>query len=439
MTITSIQDRVISSVVISPTNVSAMDLAARLLMCAFANCTILDEVLCELQEWNTFGPVGGLAPLFNCTRRSVEWFAASIGHAHVGALSAWAIYDGMTANLIQSEVTFRQSQTVHSLNLMGGALPPHGAPVALVYAVNSSAAPTVLNLSAFTPGESRNISLCSGAWFGLASTGLPAAAHLYFVSGDKVRLEVAAPQSADWFRVMAPMEQLNVVPGERYRLELFAAGLAVNMGLSKPSDLLAIRNYLVSPSGLRVMRGERVRPELGVLRVLPDIYSAVVTVPRPPAAVLPASAASGTILALTVPLQKNWTAGLWQLEGYTIGFYHSDVHTDVNTERCLYTALGLDDFGEAHVPLFVGRANRTHVVVGHPVIAQATDGSSEGAFNSLRIQVTHVNEWPHVWHVAVNNPTDEPINAVISQNMNLPGLEVSTQRLVLSPGEYRVL
>jgi hypothetical protein len=380
--------------------------------------------------------------------------------ACAGALSAWAIDDGMVANIIQSDVTFRQSQTVHSLTLMGGALPPDGGPVELVYAVNNSAAAATLNLSAFNPGESRNISMGAGAWFGLTSTGSPAAAHLYIVSGDDVRLEVSAP-TGDWFRLMAPMEEKPVLPGDRYGLELFVAGLAVNMGVSKPSELLAIRNYLVSPVGLQVMRGQRVRPELGVLRVLPDMHSAVVSVPRPPATALPATAVAGTILPLVVPLQRNWTAGLWQLEGYTLGWYHSTpTESDVSTsthggdpataesatpraaasaERCLYTALGLDDFGEAHVPLFVGRASRTHVVVGHPVIAQALDGSSEGAFNSLRIQVTHVNELPHVWHVAVNNPTDEPITAVLSQNMDLPGLQLSAQRLVLAPGEYRVL
>ena len=365
----------------------------------------------------------------------------------------------MVANVIQSDVTFRQSQTVHSLTLMSGALPPDGGPVELVYAVNSSAAAATLNLSALNSGQSRNITMGAGAWFGLISTGSPAAGHLYIVSGNDVRLEVSAP-TGDWFRVMAPIEEKRVLPGDHYRLELFAAGLAVNMGLSKPSELLAIRNYLVSPVGLQVMRGQRVHPELGVLRILPDMHSAVVTVPRPPAKALPATAAVGIILPLVVPLQRNWTAGLWQLEGYSLGWYQSNMETNVNTsthggdkatvitaapraaasaERCLYTALGLDDFGEAHVPLFVGRASRTHVVVGHPVIAQALDGSSEGALNSLRIQVTHVNELPHVWYVAVNNPTDEPITAVLSQNMDLPGLQLSTQRLVLAPGEYRVL
>ena len=409
------------------------------------------QIVCDLQEWNTFGPIDGPAQLLNCTRRSIEWFAASIGHAHVGALSAWAIDDGMVANLIQSDLTFRKNQTVHSLSLMSDALPPDGGPVELVYALNSSNAPSTLNLSSFSAGESRNITLCAGAWFGLSSSGSPAAAHLYFVSGDDVRLDVAAPGTNDWFRITAPLEDEVVLAGDRYAFEMFAAGLAVNMGVSRSSDLLAIRNYVCNPPGLQIMRGRRVRQDLGVLRVVPDLHSVAISVPRPPVGALPAAAVAGTILAATVPLQRNWSAGLWQLHGYSLGWYHSHAGnaslrsmaniTDQNTttEICLYTALGLDHFGEAHVPLYVGRADRTHVVIGHPVIAQALDGSSEGAFNSLRIQVTHVNELPQVWHVAVNNPTDETITAVLSQNMDLPGLQVSTQNLVLAPGEYRVL
>jgi|EP01046_Picozoa_sp_COSAG06_P006453 hypothetical protein len=126
----------------------------------------------------------------------------------------------MVTNLIQSDLTFRQSLMVQSLTLMGAALPPirpgAGAPVALVYAENSSAAATTLNLSAFQPGESHNLSLHAGSWFGVTSSS-PAAAHLYFVSGDAVRLEVAAPASGDWFRVMAPVEGRNVQAGDRYR------------------------------------------------------------------------------------------------------------------------------------------------------------------------------------------------------------------------------
>jgi len=36
-----------------------------------------------------------------------------------------------------------------------------------------------------------------------------------------------------------------------------------------------------------------------------------------------------------------------------------------------------------------------------------------GHAGSLRIQVTHVNEQPHRWHVAVQNPTEAPISARI--------------------------
>jgi hypothetical protein len=41
--------------------------------------------------------------------------------------------------------------------------------------------------------------------------------------------------------------------------------------------------------------------------------------------------------------------------------------------------------------------------------------------------------------VDVNNPTDVPITTVLSQNMNLPGLQFPNTNVTLAPGEYRVL
>ena len=47
----------------------------------------------------SFGPIAGPAPLLNCTRRSVEWMAASISHPKVGALIDWQVADGMAVNV----------------------------------------------------------------------------------------------------------------------------------------------------------------------------------------------------------------------------------------------------------------------------------------------------------------------------------------------------
>ena len=72
-------------------------------------------------------------------------------------------------------------------------------------------------------------------------------ASIFRLSGD-VRLEVAAPQSGDWFRIMAPTEQLDVVPGDPYRLEMFAAELAA--AWASPS-LVSFRRFETALSHVR--------------------------------------------------------------------------------------------------------------------------------------------------------------------------------------------
>ena len=192
-------------------------------------------------EWNTFGPIGGLPRLINCTRRAVEWFAASIGHPKIGPLSAWATGDGMAANLIISEVTkysdqhldmtgiylpyhaidfilreqvtFRAKLQVESLEMMGGALPPSVEPVFIAYSNDSSAVqPSVANLTALG-AASLTLSLQRGGWFGLWST-TPAAAHLYFNTGPTdLLIKVMAPSTGtQWFRIFAPYPSGQEVP-----------------------------------------------------------------------------------------------------------------------------------------------------------------------------------------------------------------------------------
>ena len=100
-------------------------------------------------------------------------------------------------------------------------------------------------------------------------------------------------------------------------------------------------------------------------------------------------------------------AGLFQLQGWSLGHYYN--YSQPGRNR--YTALGLDDFGAAQVPLYVGRADTTHVVVGHPVVATGV-GASE-----LRIYVTRLNEQPlpSSWHVSVNNPTETMMTAAVQK------------------------
>jgi hypothetical protein len=168
------------------------------------------QIVCTaIHQWGTFGPIAGLAPLMNCTRRSVEWFPASIGHPKVGALFDWAVADGQATNIVESEIIFRKALTVDSLMVLGGALTlvPPPRTMWMVFAENASAPPTTLNLSAVP--ATRALALAAGGWFGLVSP-VDSAAHVYIVSGDPVRLEVSAPSAGPWLSVMAPLENKTV-------------------------------------------------------------------------------------------------------------------------------------------------------------------------------------------------------------------------------------
>ncbi len=104
----------------------------------------------------------------------------------------------------------------------------------------------------------------------------------------------------------------------------------------------------------------------------------------------------------------------------------------------MYRPLGVDREGRAYVPLYISQALRTHVVVGHPVVA------SEGG-KSLFIQVTPLNGPPLAedgtlrWHVSVNNPTGETVTATLRRRIDLPGLQFEKREVTLEPGGRRIL
>jgi len=88
------------------------------------------------------------------------------------------------------------------------------------------------------------------------------------------------------------------------------------------------------------------------------------------------------------------------------------------------------------VPLYVSKHLNTHVLVGHPIVADA-------AGQELFLEVTQLsngtNDKPARWHVAVNNPLDTPVTTTLRQTMPIPGLEFATREITVQPGEYQVL
>jgi len=132
---------------------------------------------------------------------------------------------------------------------------------------------------------------------------------------------------------------------------------------------------------------------------------------------------------MTLPVQvrglnPRWSAGVWQVEGYTTG-YAGDGH-----DR--WRALAVDSDGYARVPLFVSRASVTELHMGHPIVAR-------GAGRDLFIHVTRLGDKPFRWHVSVNNPTDHVIRTTLSPGLPLPGLQVPSTPLNLAPGAYQTI
>ena len=92
--------------------------------------------------------------------------------------------------------------------------------------------------------------------------------------------------------------------------------------------------------------------------------------------------------------------------------------------------LGVDNANTTAAPLYVGLAPKTHVRIGHPVIA-----TGKGA-EEIFIQVTHlrVTNGTALYHVAVNNPTATTLTVQLSASF--PEVKLAPQAVTLRPGEH---
>ena len=97
-----------------------------------------------------------------------------------------------------------------------------------------------------------------------------------------------------------------------------------------------------------------------------------------------------------------------------------------------YRGVGMDFAGNAYIPLYPDKAEKTHILAGHPI-------SADERGKDLTINVMHIFDNPHQWHIAVNNTTDKPITTTLKQSMDLPALEFGEMDITLQPGEHRVL
>ena len=141
-------------------------------------------------------------------------------------------------------------------------------------------------------------------------------------------------------------------------------------------------------------------------------------------------------------LQPRWTVGLFQDAGFPGAGNHYDQWKDWQghckdwTVGChLYTVLGLDAFNATAAPLYVGRAAKTHIRIGHPVVA--TGSRVEEVF----IQVTHIRkrDGKTVFHVALNNPTAQMLTIKLHASFPEVQLQPEARTVTLRPGEHLVV
>ena len=349
--------------------------------------------------------------------------------------AAWSTSSGCNAALFRGSITFKEDLEVerlrwgHEESWIGGLRLLRNAhwfdqrPMRLVLSQGGEVReidPTEVNLWG-SPGYFEMNDLDHGDWFAFYSPE-DSNSHLFVNRGGALQIGVIRPPSYEWVSVWAKLDSPAFSAGQEYDYELFSVGYPLDVPVNDPEVFAEAVAYLEGPEGFELSRGRRIESP-GLIELEVDNHGVELSVPRP-------GHENHLILPVLINgFNRRWSTGLWQIDGYVKGDYGSGQNR--------YRPVGLDLDGRAYVPLHVNLADRSHVVVGHPV--KADDRGRD-----LFIQVTALSggtdvESTYRWYVAVNNPTDEPITTVLSRNINLPDLNFGTREITLASGEHRVL
>ncbi len=384
--------------------------------CRMVSNRVLIEGVPQGNPWSAFGPLEP-SPLCDLWA-SHTYFDQYLTGVMPNAYGAPGVFEGPLASLFTEEFTFKKEVILNRLRIWHSGWRKKNIGQSVILATGKGALiRDVMDLTDL-PEKTRSMKIDTGEWFGLFSSQL-SNTHLFINRGAPAVLE-ANPQGAYWLQLYLDLNNKPVKAGDRFDTEIFAMTWPMNQQISNARGLADAVTYLENPAGLVLSRGKTGPKTGGLLEFLPENGSVELSIPKSERPIVVPVRVSG--------LNKRWTAGLYQIDGYRTHYYSKG--------NSGWRALGLDFDGRAYVPLYVSMAPKTQVMIGQPVVADA-------AGNELFIQVTRLNDGidgnPPLWHMSVNNPTDKPVTSILKRAMEIPGLDFTEEKVTLNPGEYRVL
>lgn len=374
---------------------------------------VYDPMIPHVNPWHTYGPIDP-SLLLGAVRQYTEYNRPLSGVRGTG----WGAIGDRTGAVVANfkcDVTFKQGLTVNQLTLIQSNWYP---PRPNIFLITGTPNIVVRNLHTYQFNISTRIR--TGEWFGIYSS--EAYNNVLFINrGEDVRINLLRGGSQSYLlHVDADLQSQSVSASEERQYELFSISDPLdvaNFGQARFEDIM---DYLSQPEGMEVLQGARL--------VTPGFFDVDTANPDTPVELRiprPTDPMQLTLPVRVSGLNRNWSAGLLQIDGHTTAYY-----TDGQNE---YTSLGFDFDGRVYAALYPDQAATTHVLIGHPIVCDNPDviieviPRSDAAGN-------------FTWHVAVNNPTDSVmVNVTFSQGMSLPGLNFPNQTITLLEGTYQVL
>ncbi len=325
---------------------------------------------------------------------------------------------GPVATLFTQKITFKASDTIDDCLLFQGGWRGSKLPASVQFVTGHGGQIIDEMDASVAPDKEQNFRIDTGDWFAFYSA-CPSNTAFVINRGPPVRVQFP-PTGTYWMKIFADFDKKAVKPGDKLDSEFFTITWPMDEKVVTAADLARVATYLAHPAGIQITRGKQSTGAGGLLELAPDDYAAELSIPQSPSPMVVPVRVGG--------LNKRWSAGLYQFDGFRSHYYSKG--------NSGYRAVGLDMEGRAYVPMHVGTAPLTHDLIGHPVVAD--DAGKDLFIQATCLPADDEKNRPN-WSISVNNPTDQPVTATFHRAMDIPGLVLSDIKITLQPGEYRVI